>query len=136
MGTTKEALMSLAHRAVAMMLPVTDVDRARTFYAESLGLDFTGTNDEGSAMFALDGGTTLVLLPRPDSHPSESTAMSFEVDDVSSEISALKDRGVTFEDYDLPDFRTVDHVCEFGDERAAWFKDPDGNVLCLHQTVT
>lgn len=136
MEATKEALMSLAHRAVAMMLPVTDVDRARTFYAESLGLDYTGTNDEGSAMFALDGGTTLVLLPRPESRPSESTAMSFEVDDVSSEISGLKDRGVTFEDYDLPDFRTVDHVCEFGDERAAWFKDPDGNVLCLHQTLT
>lgn len=127
--------MSLAHRAVAMMLPVTDVDRARTFYAESLGLDYTGTNDEGSAMFALDGGTTLVLLPRPDSRPSESTAMSFEVDDVSSEITTLTGRGVTFEDYDLPDFTTVDHVCEFGDERAAWFKDPDGNVLCLHQTV-
>ena len=136
MEATKEALMSLAHRAVAMMLPVTDVDRARMFYAESLGLDYTGTNDEGSAMFALDGGTTLVLLPRPDSRPSESTAMSFEVDDVSSEISTLQDRGVTFEDYDQPDFRTVDHVCEFGDERAAWFKDPDGNVLCLHQTLT
>jgi len=136
METTKEALMSLAHRAVAMMLPVTDVDRARSFYDESLGLDYTGTNDEGSAMFALDGGTTLVLLPRPDSRPSESTAMSFEVDDVSSEISALEGRGVTFEDYDLPDFKTVDHVCEFGDERAAWFKDPDGNVLCLHQALT
>ena len=136
MEATKEAPMSLAHRAVAMMLPVTDVDRARSFYDESLGLDYTGTNDEGSAMFALDGGATLVLLPRPDSRPSESTAMSFEVDDVSSEISALEDRGVTFEDYDLPDFKTVDHVCEFGDERAAWFKDPDGNVLCLHQTLT
>jgi len=128
--------MSLVNRAVAMMLPVTDVDRARTFYAESLGLSYTGTNDEGSALFALEGGTQLVLLPRPDSRPSESTAMSFEVDDVPSEITALKDRGVTFEDYDLPDFKTVDHVCEFGDERAAWFKDPDGNVLCLHQALT
>jgi len=127
--------MSLVHRAVAMMLPVTDVDRARTFYGESLGLDYTGTNDEGSAMFALDGGTTLVLLPRPDSRPSGSTAMSFEVDDVPSEIAALQGRGVTFEDYDLPDFTTVDHVGEFGAERAAWFKDPDGNVLCLHQKV-
>ena len=91
MEATKEALMSLAHRAVAMMLPVTDVDRARMFYAESLGLDYTGTNDEGSAMFALDGGATLVLLPRPDSRPSESTAMSFEVDDVPSEISTLEE---------------------------------------------
>lgn len=125
--------MSLTHRTVAMMMPVTDVDRARSFYAESLGLDYSGTNDEGSAIFALDGGSTLVLLPRPDSTPSGSTAMSFEVDDIHGEITELAGRGVVFEDYDLPDLRTVDHVCVLGSEMAAWFKDPDGNVLCLHQ---
>ena len=127
--------MSLAHSTVAMMLPVTDVDRARTFYTESLGLDYAGTNDEGSAMYALDGGTQLVLLPRPDARPSESTAMSFDVDDITAEIGDLEARGVTFEDYDLPDLKTVDHVCVMGSEKAAWFKDPDGNVLCLHQQM-
>ncbi|WP_374456029.1 VOC family protein [Nocardioides sp.] len=125
--------MSLTHRAVAMMMPVTDVDRSRTFYSESLGLDYTGTNDEGSAIYALEGDSTLVLLPRPDSTPSESTAMSFEVDDIHAEIGELEGRGVVFEDYDLPDLKTVDHVCVLGSEKAAWFKDPDGNVLCLHQ---
>ena len=125
--------MSLTHRTVAMMLPVTDVDRARTFYSETLGLDYTGTNDEGSALYALDGGSTLVLLPRPDSSPSASTAMSFEVDDITSEIVDLEQRGVVFEDYDLPDLTTVDHVCVLGAERAAWFRDPAGNVLCLHE---
>ena len=125
--------MTLNHRTVAMMLPVTDVDRARTFYSESLGLDYSGTNDEGSAMYALDGGSSLVLLPRPDSHPSESTAMSFDVDDITSEIGDLEGRGVVFEDYDLPELKTVDHVAVMGSEKAAWFKDPDGNVLCLHQ---
>ena len=125
--------MPLTKRSVAMMLPVTDVDRARTFYSETLGLDYTGTNDEGSALYALDGGSTLVLLPRPGSRPSESTAMSFEVDDIGSEISALEGRGVVFEDYDLPELTTVHHVAETGSEKAAWFKDPTGNVLCLHQ---
>jgi hypothetical protein len=61
--------------------------------------------------------------------------MSFEVDDVTAEIRDLEGRGVVFEDYDLPDLKTVDHVAEMGSERAAWFKDPDGNVLCLHQQV-
>lgn len=125
--------MSLTHRTVAMMMPVTDVDRARTFYTESLGLDYTGTNDEGSAMYALDGGSSLVLLPRPDSRPSESTAISFEVDDITQEIGDLERRGVVFEDYDEPELKTVDHVAVMGSEKAAWFKDPDGNVLCLHQ---
>ncbi len=128
--------MSLTHRTVAMMLPVTDVDRAQKFYSESLGLDHTGFNDEGSALYSLQGGSTLMLLPRPDSQPSESTAMAFEVDDLSSEISELEDKGVAFEDYDLPELRTVDHVADLGSERAAWFKDPDGNVICLHQTLT
>ena len=77
--------MSLAHRPVAMMLPVTDVDRAQKFYTESLGLDYTGTNDEGSAMFAL-AGATLFLLPRPDGTRSESTAVSFEVDDLTARL--------------------------------------------------
>ena len=126
--------MSLATSAVAALLPVADIERAKGFY-DRLDLPFLGTNDEGSAMFALDGGTTLVLLPRPDSRPSESTAMSFEVDDVSSEISALEARGVTFEDYDLPDFKTVDHIAEMGGDKAAWFLDPDGNVLCIHQAA-
>ena len=125
--------MSLTHRTVSMMLPVTDVDRARSFYTDTLELAYSGTNEEGSALYALDGGTTLVLLPRPDGTPSESTAMSFEVDDISAEIGELEGRGVVFEDYDLPDFRTVDHVCVLGSEKAAWFKDPTGNVLCLHQ---
>ena len=125
--------MPLAKRTVAMMLPVTDVDRARTFYTDSLGLDFTGTNDEGSAMYALEGGATLMLLPRPGSTPSESTAMSFEVDDVAAEITELESHGVVFEDYDLPELTTVDHIAVMGSEKAAWFKDPDGHVLCLHE---
>ena len=128
--------MSLAHSGVALMLPVTDVDRATRFDQQSLGLEFTGTNDEGSAMFAVGSDAQLVLLPRPESKPSGSTAMSFEVDDVTAEIRTLEGRGVVFEDYDLPDLKTVDHVCEFGDEKAAWFKDPDGNVLCLHEDLT
>ena len=125
--------MSLTKRTISFMLPVTDVDRARSYYTDTLGLDFTGTNGEGSATYALEGGATLMLLPRPDSRPSESTAMSFEVDDVGAEIGELEERGVVFEDYDQPELTTVDHVAVMGTEKAAWFKDPDGNVLCLHQ---
>ena len=77
----------------------------------------------------------LVLLPRPDSTPSESTAMSFEVDDVSGEVRALEQRGIEFEEYDMPDLTTVDHMATMGNDKAAWFKDPDGNVLCVHQTL-
>jgi hypothetical protein len=52
-----------------------------------------------------------------------------------AEIRDLAGRGVTFADYDLPGLRTVEHVCVLGSEKAAWFTDPDGNVLCLHELV-
>ena len=124
--------MSLATRAVTVMLPVEDVDRAKKFYVENLGLDCTGTNGEGSAMFDLGGGAGLMLLPRPGATRSEATAMSWAVDDVGGEVRELEARGVVFEDYDLPGLKTVDHVATMEGEQAAWFADPDGNMLCVH----
>src|SRR6476620_984517 len=102
--------MTLATSAVAVMLPVEDVDRARKFYEEKLGLKYDGLNMEGSAMFPLEGGTTLLLLPRPGGSRADSTAMSWSVEDVEHEVKELEDRGVVFEDYDLPEFKTVDHI--------------------------
>jgi len=59
--------------------------------------------------------------------------MSFEVGDLEKEIAELEERGVRFEDYDMPGMKTEGHIASMGDERAAWFLDPDGNVLCVHQ---
>jgi catechol 2,3-dioxygenase-like lactoylglutathione lyase family enzyme len=124
--------MSLATKAVAVMLPISDPDRSKEFYANKLGLPFEGMNEEQSPVFRLSGGTQLVLLPRPDEKPLRSTAMSFEVADVAAEVADLETRGVVFEDYDLPDLKTVNHIAETDGVRAAWFLDPDGNVLCVH----
>ena len=125
--------MSLTGSGVAFALPVADVDRAKKFYVEKLGLDYTETNAEGSALFSLGGGAMLMLLPRPGAQRSESTALTWGVEDIGQEVKELEAAGVIFEDYDTPDFRTVDHIAEFAGERAAWFLDPDGNVLCVHQ---
>jgi catechol 2,3-dioxygenase-like lactoylglutathione lyase family enzyme len=126
--------MSLTESAVAVMLPTADTSRAQEFYEGRLGLPFDGTDDAaGETRFRLAGGNHLVVRLLPDAKPSPNTAMSFEVGDIAAEIAALKSRGVTFQDYDLPDFTTVDHVFDDGTMKAAWFLDPDGNVLCLHQ---
>jgi catechol 2,3-dioxygenase-like lactoylglutathione lyase family enzyme len=126
--------MSLADREVTVMLPVEDVDRAREFYVEKLGLDHTGTNAEGSAVFRLAGGAELMLLPRPGATRSEATALSWEVDDVEATVQKIEAAGAVFDDYDLPGLKTVDHVATMDGEKAAWFRDPDGNVLCLHHS--
>ncbi len=126
--------MSLTESAVAVMLPTGDATRAKEFYEGRLGLPFDGTNDTtGESMYRLAGGSHLVVRLLPDAKPSPNTAMSFEVRDIAAEIADLQSRGVTFEDYDLPEMKTVDHVFDDGTMKAAWFLDPDGNVLCLHQ---
>jgi catechol 2,3-dioxygenase-like lactoylglutathione lyase family enzyme len=123
--------MSLAHRPVTSMLPVDDTDRAREFYSTTLGLPSAGTDLEGSPMYDLGGGGRLTLLLRPGQQ-HQHTALSFEVEDVAAELSELEGRGVRFEDYDMPGLTTVDHIASMEGEQAAWFLDPEGNVLCIH----
>ena len=112
-----------------------DLDRARDFYERRLGLKPMGLQQDGKFLFALGDGGTLALIPKADGTKAEHTAVSFKVDDVVHEIGVLKERGVVFEDYDLPGFRTEGHVCVLGSEKAAWFKDTEGNILCLHEDV-
>jgi catechol 2,3-dioxygenase-like lactoylglutathione lyase family enzyme len=126
--------MSLTESAIAVMLPTRDAARAREFYEGRLGLPCEGTNEStGETAFRLASDNRLVVRLLPEVQPSPNTAMSFAVSDIVAEIADLESRGVTFEDYDEPGFTTVDHVLDAGGMKAAWFLDPDGNVLCLHQ---
>lgn len=127
--------MTLTDSAVAVLLPTGDTARAQDFYEKRLGLPFDGTSPAGELMFRIAGGSHLALRPFPEVHPSPNTVMSFEVADITTEIKDLESRGVRFEDYDLPDMKTVDHVFDDGAVKAAWFLDPDGNVLCMHQPM-
>ena len=125
----------LTNAPMTTMLPVRDVDRARRFYAEKLGLSPVGERPDGKYLFRCGNGALLALFPKPEGTKAEHTAVSFQVDDVVSAVRALEQRGVVFNDYDLPGFRTVDHVCVLGSEKAAWFNDPEDNILCVHEEV-
>ena len=125
----------LSQSRITTILPVADVSRARRFYETTLGLRAATTRPDGSVILTGDQGS-LELLPRPEARASGFTVASFEVSDVAGEVKDLERRGVRFEDYDLPDVKTVGHVCVLGSERAAWFKDPEGNVLCIHEGPT
>ncbi len=124
----------LSTSLVTTILQVRDAEEAVAFYRDRLGLGHLGSNAEGQEMFALGGGSTLALMPS-DAVPTGRTEISFEVDDIVEEIRDLEERGVVFADYDLPGLRTTEHVCVLGSEKAAWFLDPDGNVLCLHELL-
>lgn len=125
--------MSLSPSPTTTILPVTDLERARHYYADTLGLPFIRKGPDGSEVFALNDKAALALLEKPPGVQSDYTALSFEVPDVMTFMTELEEKGVRFEDYDLPDLKTVNHVAIMGEEKAAWFKDPDGNILCLHE---
>jgi predicted enzyme related to lactoylglutathione lyase len=124
----------LAKAPVMTMIPVTDLERARSFYQRTLGLSYKSTLPNGNVVFTCQGAT-LALYQRASPTKADHTALSFEVEDVGAEAKALSERGVVFEEYDLPGLKTVDGVCVLGSEKAAWFKDTEGNILCIHQNL-
>lgn len=124
----------LAAAPLTTMLPVKDLDRAREFYVTKLGLEAEGLAADGKFLMRA-GGTRLALFPKPGGTKADHTAVSFQVRDIAAAIRQLESRGVVFADYDLPGLKTVEHVCVLGSEKAAWFQDPEGNILCLHEDL-
>ena len=119
---------------VTCMLPVKDLARARRFYEERLGLLPLGGKPDGKFVYRC-GGTEVALFPKPEGTKAEHTALSFRVANIADAIDVLKSRGVVFADYDFPGLKTVEHVCVLGSEKAAWFEDTEGNILCLHEDL-
>ncbi len=124
----------LSKSSVTTMLPVKDMKRARAFYEGCLGLKPGGLKPDGKFVYEV-GGATLALFPKAEGTKAEHTAISFRVPDIAASIRELKRAGVVFEDYDFPGLKTVNHVCVLGAEKAAWFKDTEGNYLCLHEDL-
>jgi len=125
----------LSNAPVTTMLPVKDLNRARAFYEGKLGLKPVGLRPDGK--FTYDcGGATLALIPKEGGTKADHTAVSFRVPDIAASIAELERAGVRFEDYDFPGLKTVGHVCVLGAEKAAWFLDTEGNILCLHEDLT
>ncbi|MPZ80123.1 MAG: VOC family protein [Actinophytocola sp.] len=125
----------LTKSMITTMLPVSDVERAGQFYGDTLGLHQKASGADGSLVFDAGNGDAIGLMPAEAGAQSEHTVLSFEVTDISGEIRDLERRGVTFADYDQPDLRTVDHIAELGNEKAAWFSDSEGNILCIHEVL-
>lgn len=115
--------------AVAM-IAVKDLATAKRFYAETLGLK--QVDDMGDEVLVFESGQTKINVYRSEfAGTNKATALTWQVDDVEGEVKALKDKGVKFEHYDMPDMKRQGDIYSAGDFRTAWFKDPDGNILNL-----
>jgi catechol 2,3-dioxygenase-like lactoylglutathione lyase family enzyme len=111
-------------------IPVKDIDTARQFYEGTLGL-MTGPSREEGVLTCKSGTSSVLVYESQYAGTNEATAATWAVDDVDGTVQALKQKGVTFEHYDLPNTRLQGDVHVSGSMKAAWFKDPDGNILAL-----
>jgi len=112
-------------------LPVEDLARARAFYAEKLGLR-PSREVEGALFYEGEGSTGFLLFPS-GARPSGHTQMAWFVKDIVASVAKLKSRGVVFEEYDFPGLKTNHGIADLGYEKAAWFRDSEGNLLALGQ---
>ena len=113
-------------------LPVEDLARAKTFYAEKLGLR-PAHEVEGTLFYEGDGDTGFLLFLSGGRASGQHTQMAWFVKDIVYTVAKLKSRGVHFEEYDFPGLKTNHGIADLGYEKAAWFRDSEGNLLALGQ---
>lgn len=115
-------------------LPATDVARARRFYEQTLGFH-PSEEIAGGVVYKFANGTGCFLYPTGNAGTNRASQAFWQVADVAREVSDLKARGVTFEEYDAPGLKTVDSITTGGGAKTAWFKDTEGNILAIVQDV-
>ena len=125
----------LSERRVHATIPVDDLDGARAFYEEVLS--FTPERIMPTAVLYRAGEGSFFAVTRSAGKASGShTQMGFTVFDIEAEVADLKRRGIAFEEYDTPGLKTEGSIAQTGPNRAAWFKDPEGNFLGLIEFET
>jgi catechol 2,3-dioxygenase-like lactoylglutathione lyase family enzyme len=131
----------LGKAKVATRLPAKDLERARAFYSEKLGLDPVEQREGGLRYVCASGEFAIFISAGVQS--GTHTQMSWEVEDIEATVWELRARGVKFEEYDLPGLETVNGIADIAGnyaskgigERGAWFRDSEGNLLGIGQPI-
>jgi catechol 2,3-dioxygenase-like lactoylglutathione lyase family enzyme len=119
---------------VVAALPAQDFERAKSFYTDKLGLSTFQETDE-EARYRV-GQVEFIVFPSTGKASGDHTQMAFEVEDLQSAVTALRDIGVVFEEYDMPGFKSVGGIVELEGEKGAWFKDSEGNLLAIAERTS
>jgi predicted enzyme related to lactoylglutathione lyase len=123
----------LSTATVYPVLPAEDLDRAASFYGDTLGLEVGPQDPTMRGMYVYAGNGSRIFMYERGRAAAENTAATFVVDDLQATMDDLRDRGVRFEDYDLPYLKTSNGMAESESAWAAWFTDSEGNIVNLTQ---
>jgi catechol-2,3-dioxygenase len=121
----------LKNARIQPTLPAQDLSRARSFYSAKLGLE--PVQESPSSLTYECGGSRFLLFSSRGKASGSHTQIGFAVENIDSEVSELRGRGLSFEEYDFPGLKTVNGIAAADSSRAAWFKDSEGNLLGLIQ---
>lgn len=116
-----------AEKTATAMIPAKDIERAKRWYDEKLGLKPAKSEDYG-ANYEFKG-VKAFLYESQFAGTAQHTLLSFDTKDLAGDMAKMREKGVQFEEYDLPDLKTVDGVADFGPVKNAWAKDSEGNIL-------
>ena len=116
---------------VQTTLPAQDISRARSFYSTKLGLE--PVEESATGLTYECAGSRFLLFPSQGKPSGTHTQIGFVVDNVEAEVSDLKRKGLTFEEYNFPGLKTVNSIATTGSSKGAWFKDSEGNLLGVVQ---
>ena len=120
---------------VAAILPAADLDRTKKFYMEKLGLPEPEIVAPATLQFKCGKGSSLILYQREAGTKAEHTVAGWLCDDVESTVDELREKGIVFEQYDMPNLKTDKRgIAKLGQAKAAWFKDPEGNILSITES--
>ena len=123
--------MMLATGQAAATLAVSDVDRARKFYTETLGFTPVMEDPAMGTLYGGGKGTMFLVYWSEFAGTNKATAMTINVEDFDGTIAELREKGITFLDFDYPGFSSQDGIVQTPTGPAAWFTDPDGNIISV-----
>ncbi len=116
----------------AAMLPAQDLERAKAFYRDKVGLTPTQERDPmGGLLFELSDGTGFAVFQSTGKPSGTHTQMALEVPDLDAAVKDLRARGLKFEEYDSPGLKTIDGIADIAGTKVAWFKDSEGNLVAI-----
>jgi predicted enzyme related to lactoylglutathione lyase len=115
-------------------IPVKDLVRARKFYEGKLGLK-PKQETAGGVIYEFGKRTACFMYPSPGAGTSKASQAFWQVEDIEREVAELKARGVKFEEYDTPGMKMENSISNSGGAKAAWFKDTEGNIMALIQSL-